>query len=210
MSALRRYWRFVLFFALLIIVTAGVAVTGLKFAPALLIGFDVAAVVFMASIIVSLGNDTADEMRERAAANEPDQHILQIVAATVLGVVAVGIGFEVVADEDWALALASATLFMAWLFGNTLFALHYAHAFYVGHEGGGDCAGLAFPGDEKQPGYWDFAYFSFVIGTAFAVSDIRVESKALRRVVLFHSAIAFWFNIGVVALTISLVSAAIA
>lgn len=180
------------------------------FVPALLIGFDGGVVAFVAALVGSLGGEDADDMRRRAADNEPDQHILQIIAAIVIAIVVVAVGYQVASGDDAALAIASVTLFLAWLYGNVLFTLHYAHAFYLGREGGGDCAGLNFPGGEKAPDYWDFAYFSFVIGTAFAVSDVRVESKALRRVILLHSTLAFWFNIGVVALTISLVSAHIA
>lgn len=208
MSAVRRYWRFALFGAVLV---AGSALLLLVVdpVPALLLGYDAATIAFVASLWGTLGDDDA-AMRRRAAENEPDRHILQIIAGVVLAIIVVAVAYQVASGEKFALLIASVTLFLAWLFGNILFALHYAHAFYLGREGGGDCAGLDFPGDEKAPDYWDFMYFSFVVGTAFAVSDIRVESKALRRVVLLQSTLAFWFNIGVVALTISLVSAAIA
>ena len=208
MSMLQRYWRFAIFGAVFV-AAGGALLLVVDPVAALLLGFDVAVLVFVAVVIGSLGGDNDEEMRRDAAANEPDRYILQIIAAVVVAVVVAAVGYQVTSGENSALAIASITLLLAWLFGNLLFALHYAHAFYVGREGGEDCAGLRFPGDEKQPDYWDFAYFAFVIGTAFAVSDIRIESKALRRVVLLHSMLAFWFNIGVVALTISLVSAAI-
>ena len=209
MSPLRRYWRFAMFGTVLVATTA-VLLPVVEPVAALLLGFDTAVLTFVAVAVWTLGGDSDDEMRRDAAANEPDRHILQIIASVVVAVIVAAVGYQVTSDEKFALAIASVTLFLAWLLGNLLFALHYAHAFYVGREGGGDCAGLNFSGGEKAPDYWDFAYFSFVIGTAFAVSDIRVESKALRRVILLHSLLAFWFNIGVVALTISLVSAAIA
>lgn len=206
MSALRRYWRFAVFLGVMVV--AGlVLLLVIEPVAALLLGFDAGTVAFVAALVWSLGNDDEAAMRRHAAETEPDHHTLQIIAAIVIVVVVVAVGYQVASGDKAALAIASLTLFLAWLFGNLLFALHYAHAFYLGREGGGDCAGLDFPGGEKAPDYWDFAYFSFIIGTAFAVSDIRVESKALRRVILLHSMLAFWFNIGVVALTISLVSA---
>ena len=208
MSMLQRYWRFAIFGAVLV-AAGGALLLVVDPVAALLLGFDVAVLAFVAVVIGSLGGDNDEEMRRDAAANEPDRYILQIIAAVVVAVVVAAVGYQVTSGENSALAIASITLLLAWLFGNLLFALHYAHVFYVGRDGGEDCAGLSFPGDEKHPDYWDFAYFSFVIGTAFAVSDIRIESKALRRVVLLHSMLAFWFNIGIVALTISLVSAAI-
>jgi len=209
LSVLHRYWRFVLFGAVLIVGSLAL-LTVVEPVPALLIGFDLATVTFVAALVWTLGDDDEAAMRRDAAATEPDRYILQIIATLVVTVVVVAVGYQVASGEKFALATASVTLFLAWLFGNVLFTLHYAHAFYLGREGGGDCAGLEFPGGEKAPDYWDFAYFSFVIGTAFAVSDIRVESRAFRRVILLHSVLAFWFNIGVVALTISLVSAQVA
>lgn len=209
MSIARRYWRFVLFAAVFALTGSVLLILGVGAVPALLLGFDVATIVFIAALVMSVGNDDDTQMRRHAKETEPDHHILQVIAAVIVAMVVVAVGYEVGGGDRLALALASATLFLAWLFGNTLFALHYAYAFYLGKEGGGDCQGLDFPGGEKSPDYWDFAYFSFVIGTAFAVSDIRVSSKRLRRVILLQSTVSFWFNIGVVALTISFVGDAL-
>jgi uncharacterized membrane protein len=62
--------------------------------------------------------------------------------------------------------------------------------------------GIKFPGKE-EPDYIDFAYFSFVIGMTFQVSDIQVTSKVIRKFVLLHSIISFMFNTIIVALTIN-------
>jgi uncharacterized membrane protein len=89
-----------------------------------------------------------------------------------------------------------------------LFALHYAHSYYgesktpssYKHAGG-----LAFPG-QREPDYWDFLYFSFVIGITFQVSDVQIENHRLRRVALAHGVSTFFFNVVILALTINIVA----
>ena len=64
---------------------------------------------------------------------------------------------------------------------------------------------LEFP-ETPKPDYWDFAYFSIVIGMTFQVSDVQITSNYLRRVVLLHSVIAFFFNVFIIAITVNIVA----
>lgn len=64
---------------------------------------------------------------------------------------------------------------------------------------------MKFPG-EKKADYLDFAYFSFVIGMTFQVSDVEIASRSVRRTALAHGLLAFALNTFVVALTINLVA----
>ena len=89
--------------------------------------------------------------------------------------------------------LAMATILLSWAFIHTIFALHYAHEYY-GERRDGKIGGLKFPGD-NQPDYWDFLYFSFVIGMTSQVSDVAVTSKVIRRVVALHGVLSFFFNL---------------
>ena len=211
MSIFRRYVRFVIFFAVLIVATPLLAIK-FEWVPSLLGAFDLAALTFITILIRSFGNDEADEMRRRAAENEPDQHILIVIAMVVLAVIITAVGLELTNSHGRDLALSGATLLLAWTFGNIMFALHYAHAYYVSDKSrdgdGKDAEGLVFPGD-APPVYWDFAYFSFVLGMTFQVSDVEITTPRLRRVALVHSILAFLFNIGVLALTVSLVGNAL-
>jgi len=95
-------------------------------------------------------------------------------------------------------------MLLAWLMTHTVFIFHYAHLYY-GDDERGAAAGLNFPGEEA-PDYIDFAYFSFVIGCTFQVSDVEISSKRIRRVVLLHGLLSFALNTFVVALTINLVA----
>lgn len=98
-------------------------------------------------------------------------------------------------------------MLFSWIMVHTTFCFHYAHLYY-----GDDTAdpkkhleGLEFP-KEKKPDYLDFAYFSFVVGMTFQVSDVEVSSREIRRVVLVHGLISFLLNTFVVALTINLIA----
>jgi uncharacterized membrane protein len=95
------------------------------------------------------------------------------------------------------------TLGLAWLFANMIYALHYAHMVYSHPDMG--CVGLEFP-HTKHPVYWDFVYFAFTCGMAFATSDVVLTATRMRKTVTLHCLTAFAFNIGVLAFTINLLA----
>src|SRR5271170_6359149 len=105
-------------------------------------------------------------------------------------------------------ALAAGTILLSWFFMNTIFALYYAHRYYGDADPSSNykpTGGLVFPG-RPAPDYWDFLYFSFVVGMTFQVSDVQIEDHGLRRDVLAHGVLAFFFNVITVALTINIVA----
>lgn len=106
------------------------------------------------------------------------------------------------------LALAAVTVISAWAFIHVMFALHYAHecfsvrmteALLTAKTHGG----LHFPGDET-PDYFDFFYFSFVIGVACATADVNITARSIRRTATMHGILAFLFNSAVLALTVNI------
>ena len=99
--------------------------------------------------------------------------------------------------------LAVVTLMLSWTVTQVAFALHYAHDYYRPDPGSDAGYGLTFPGCE-QPDYWDFLYFSTSIGATSQTSDTSIKSRALRRLVTLHSAVAFFFNTAVLALTVNI------
>ncbi|GAB4093694.1 DUF1345 domain-containing protein [Flaviaesturariibacter terrae] len=104
--------------------------------------------------------------------------------------------------------LAVIAVSCSWLLIHTLFTLRYAHLYYrpdahVALENEG--SGLRFP-DGKHPDLLDFAYFSFVLGMTFQVSDVSITSREIRRLVLVHSMLSFVFNTVIVAFTINILS----
>ena len=102
--------------------------------------------------------------------------------------------------------LALTSVLVSWWLVHTLFTLRYAHLYYEPENANKTVGGLEFPGDEKNPDYLDFVYFSFVIGMTFQVSDVEISSRRIRRLALFHALIAFAFNTAIVALSINIIS----
>jgi len=106
------------------------------------------------------------------------------------------------------LLLTLSTVISAWALLHTVYSFRYAHAFYGDSGELGvqkDAGGLIFPGDQP-PNYFDFAYFSFVVGMTCQVSDVQITSRRMRRITLVHSVLSFGFNTLILALLINTVS----
>jgi uncharacterized membrane protein len=97
---------------------------------------------------------------------------------------------------------------ISWFLLHSIFTTRYAHLYYGGSSMHDDpdeiCGGIEFPND-SDPDYLDFAYFSFVIGMTFQVSDTNISFKRIRRNVLFHSLLSFVYNTIIVAISISVI-----
>ena len=98
-------------------------------------------------------------------------------------------------------------VFFSWILLHTTFAIRYAHLYHDHNKlnTGSNVGGIGFP-TKQDPDYIDFAYFSFVIGMTFQVSDIQINSRVIRRFVLMHSLISFVFNTIIIALTINTIA----
>jgi len=182
------------------------AVCSTRFADiriALLLGFNTAALVFL-GLVLPLLNDNPGSMRRTAQANDANRAVLLAITALLSLVILVSIGTLIAgkASLHWqGISLVVGALALSWIFANTVFALHYAHLYYL-QDSGGDRGGLQVP-DTPAPTYWDFLYFSFTLGMTFQTSDIAVTGAHMRKVVLGHSVMAFLFNMGVLAFTVN-------
>lgn len=167
-----------------------------------MVGFDVAAAIFLVSALKLLGTREAAVIRERAIANDANKTLLLVLTGIVVAVLMIAIAAETVgrSPEPQTKILIIATLALAWLFANTLYAIHYAHLAYIQPDLGS--SGIEFPGTD-QPSYWDFVYFAFTLGMTFQTSDVTISNERIRRAVTVHCLAAFVFNIGVLAFTIN-------
>jgi len=172
----------------------------------LAMGFDFAAAMFLASLWPLLRECDVATMRRHSEENDANRAWVLAVSTVLTLVVMAAIAGELPAaskGDHGAMVKLIATLMLTWLFANSVYALHYAHEFYLrGNEPGKDAGGLDMPGT-PTPGYSDFAYFAFTLGMTFQTSDTQITSRSIRRIALLHSFAAFVFNIGVIAFSIN-------
>jgi uncharacterized membrane protein len=194
--------RFIIF-CVVFVIGLFVAIPPLGLGRGTLVAFDIASALFLASLTPLLGRGQAAQMREQAKRNDANRAGLLALTGVVMLVVLVAVAGELSGKPSKVeVILVVGTLALAWLFSNTIYALHYAHLFYTGDDQGKDSGGLDFPHCD-QPDYWDFVYFSFTLGMTFQTSDIDMTSRKMRRVTIGQCLAAFVFNIGVLAFTIN-------
>jgi uncharacterized membrane protein len=173
-----------------------------------LAGWNVGVALYLVLTHTMMSRCAISSIKQRAAEEDEGGFaiLLLSIAATVASFVAIvfllGNAKEAEALEATLDSLlAMSTIILSWTFVHTIFALHYAHEYY-GERGDGTVGGLKFPGNE-DPDYWDFFYFSLVIGMTSQVSDVAITSRYIRRMATAHGILSFFFNVAVLALTVN-------
>jgi uncharacterized membrane protein len=187
-----------------VVAAVGLEFTGLQRNVAFLLGFDIGVLAYLLMILRIFLGATQANMRRQARMQDSGRWTTLLSGVALSAVVLIAVTTELHSDSKggaFAIAVAASTIILSWMFMNTLFALHYAHGYYG--DFGAKHKGLDFPGDE-DPDYWDFAYFSFTIGMTFQVSDVQITTRYLRRIGLMHSAIAFFFNVFIIAISVNI------
>ncbi|WIX93266.1 DUF1345 domain-containing protein [Amycolatopsis sp. DG1A-15b] len=89
---------------------------------------------------------------------------------------------------------------LAWAILHFGYADRYAQAYY----GALPEKLLVFPGTE-HPTFIDFAYFSFTVGTTFAVSDVESRTSGIRLRILAHGVLSFIYNTAMLGIAIGVI-----
>jgi len=182
------------------------------------LGWISAVVVFLVLIVLVVAGGAPERLRARARRQDSSRWVSLTLLVTAAAVSLIGAGLllqkhgeESLAATVLRIALAGGVVVASWTLTHTMFALHYAHAFYGdGPEPGPDDAGgLEFPGGGARPDFWDFVYFALVIGMTCQVSDVQITSRHLRRLAAGHGVLSFFFNTVILALTINLIVGAL-
>ncbi len=203
---LRRRPHFSTAAALFLVLLATLLGAGLGFARGMLYAFDAAALIFLASVIWMFGRSSTAAIRARVAQQDAGRWGVLYSGVAVTAVAVVSLGIELRASQQGGvlmLVLAASSLVLSWCFLNTMFALHYAHEYYMSCKD--KTRAFAFPG-EDDPDYWDFMYFAFVLGMTFQVSDVQIQRHSARRVALAHGIVAFFFDVFILALSVNVVA----
>ncbi|MEY3553633.1 MAG: hypothetical protein RL735_1981 [Pseudomonadota bacterium] len=181
----------------------------------LLVAWNSGAILYVALTTIMMIQDDPDRMRQRSSVEDEGRFVILILAIVAAIASIVAIVAQLVAtkelhgfDRMLHIGLAGLTIISGWAFIHFTFALHYAHEYESERRKRPDLpekmsGGLDFV-DTTAPDYSDFLYFSFTIGVANQTADVVVCSPMMRRIVLVHSIVSFFYNTTILALTINI------
>jgi uncharacterized membrane protein len=173
-------------------------------APALLMGWDIAAAIYLVMVWAAVYRMNAEVTSRMAGREDPSNPVaeLVVVAASIAALVAVGFalvraGQTTGGTKAMLIALGAVSVVVSWLVVHTVYMLRYARSYY-----GQPSGGISF-NEEEDPAYVDFAYFSFTIGMTFQVSDTNISRKDIRRLALHHALLSYLFGAVILATAIN-------
>ena len=202
--AFRRHVRFYIALACGLAAFAGARVAGLNVAT--LAGGDVFSLVFLILCGVLVATQKPADLKRRAKSE--DEGIGIVVLLTLATILFFCEAVFVTLNKKHGfdplpVVLAGIGAPLGWLVLQVVMAFHYADIHYFKDPGDtGDGRDLEFPG-RGDPGLWDFLYFSFVIGMTAQVSDVQVKTTVMRRTVLWHGIVSFFFNTVFIAMAVN-------
>ena len=194
-----RHRRFLTAFLLGLVLGIAAFAAGMAPGRAVLVAADGFFLTYLGLMALFLPRMTPAALRRHAELSDEG---VPLIAALALGSVALSltaIGHALSRGSGMEAALAVASVPLGWLTLHVLAAFHYAALWY--QRG---AKGLSFPGTET-PDAWDFLYFSLTIGMTAQVSDVVVERGSMRRLVLAHGVVSFFYNTVIVALSVNAV-----
>lgn len=207
---LDRHGRFYVSVLLGIAVWFAISFAGLQPAARLLAAGDAFFLSYLASIAFVTFRITPDQLRERAAIEDEGTVLVILIALAVIVVSSAAIVIVFRQRHGLSplpLSLALAGVPLGWCTLNTIAAFHYADLYYAPRDNGPESVrGLDFPGC-KEPGVWEFLYYSFTIGTTAQTSDTNVLDTKMRRATLAHSVVSFFYNAAIIAMAVNAVVA---
>ncbi|WP_213772009.1 DUF1345 domain-containing protein [Bradyrhizobium sp. dw_78] len=174
-----------------------------------LVGWDIFVAAYLLLVYAMMLRSGLAHIKRNAVLQDDGRFLILLVTALGAFASIAAIVFELGASHHSVpeLALATVTIALSWAAVHTTFALHYAHEFYRGAKPGG----LQFPSGDthENADYWDFVYFSFVIGMTAQVSDVGITNKTIRRTATAHGIASFIYNTALVALMVNIAASAI-
>jgi uncharacterized membrane protein len=152
----------------------------------------------------------ADHSRVREIAERQDESGGAVLGAVIIGailsvyaIVTELANMKQASEHVAALhyAFTALTVIGSWLLVGVMYCFHYAHLYYTANK---HTLPLEFPDQHTQPNYWDFLYFSFTLSVAVQTSDVTVKTRSMRKLVLGHCVLAFFFNLVILGLSVNI------
>lgn len=197
--------------AFAVAVVVGVALSLLSpWQVAVLAGWSAGAATFVGTVMKRVWSMSGDDTAAHATVEDESRALADsvILSAAVASLGAIGLALVKASKAEGLgkaaiIGVALLSVVAAWLAVHTVFALRYAHLYFV--EGGG----VVFNTEDDPPptpDYHDFAYLALTIGMTFQVSDTNISSKAIRRTITRHAVVSYLLGAVVVAMAINVVS----
>lgn len=168
--------------------------------------------VYLALTLASLPGLTAKYLKKNAARADVPVWLIFLITLGAVAVAVVSLFMTInarhaPAEFDFAAALLAVPL--GWLAIHMMTAIHYAHEYWQPDREAEEMSaprkarrGLEFPGTPEPRGI-DFVYFAYVIGMTAQTADTAVTSPAMRKRVLIHGIVSFFFNTVLVAAAVN-------
>lgn len=177
----------------------------------LLLSWNIGVWVYLISIAFMMHRADKDSILDAAHAEDEGTGLMLVLVVLTAIISLVAIVKELGASKgteglllSFHIGLTVLTIVTSWLFIHTMFALHYTHTYYLVKEAK-DRETIDFP-KEDEPNYWDFLYFSYIIGTSGQTADVSFTSRRSRQLGTLHCVLAFFFNASILALLINIAS----
>ncbi|HEX6393894.1 MAG TPA: DUF1345 domain-containing protein [Acidimicrobiales bacterium] len=180
---------------------------------ALLVGWDAAGLTFLVTVLPVIAR--ADGARTKRVAMREDETrdtaSLLVQASCAASLVSVALALGVARHESGGrraliVTIGIVTIIFSWTVVNSVFTLRYADLFYRSANDGKGGINFGYDPEDGPPNYLDFAYLAFTIGMTYQVSDTALRDRRLRRTVLYHAILSYFFGVVIVATGVNVIA----
>jgi uncharacterized membrane protein len=195
-------------FALLAgVVTASVGWLTMPVVASILLGWDVAVVIYLVWTGASVWKLDPGDTAKLANREDPSTPVAELVVLLAGTAMLAAVGFALVKAGQTAgglkaylVTIGLVSVVLSWAVVHTVFGLRYARAYYAEPVGG-----IEF-NEAEPPNYTDFAYYAFTVGMTFQVADTNITARAVRRTTLHHALLSYLFGTVLLGIVINVVA----
>ena len=188
-------------------VTVSVAWLAMPIVGSILLGWDVAVVLYLAWTFSSVAGLDPSNTAQLAKREDPSTPVAELAVLGAGTAMLAAVGFALVKAgqttgglKAYLVTIGLLSVVLSWAVVHTVFGLRYARAFYSEPVGGIDF------NEAEPPNYIDFAYYSFTVGMTFQVADTNITAKAVRRTTLHHALLSYLFGAVLLGIVINVVA----
>jgi uncharacterized membrane protein len=188
-------------------VTASIGWLTMPVVASVLLGWDVAVVIYLVWTGASVWNLNPGRTAQLANREDPSTPVAELVVLLAGTAMLAAVGFALVKAgqtsgvlKAYLVTIGLLSVVLSWAVVHTIFGLRYARAYYAEPVGG-----IEF-NEAEPPNYIDFAYYSFTVGMTFQVADTNITARAVRRTTLHHALLSYLFGAVLLGIVINVVA----